>query len=134
MNFFFLFLHCFFDVFDNFRAILCTENNADTLDDFYLFRCDLRITAADSENRMRIFPVCTADNLAAFAVAETRHRAGIDDISIRLLTKRNDFMPFLLKETFHRFGLELIDLAAKRHKSNLQSYLRVLPFKICFAF
>ena len=81
---------------------------------------DLRIAAADGDDRSRIRPMGTADDLTALAVSEARDGTRIDDVDVRRLVKRNNAIAALFEQPFHRLRLELIDLAAKCRKRCLQ--------------
>ena len=110
--------HCLLHIVDDLCAFLRPDDDAHALECANLLWRNLRIAAADRDTGARIRPCRAADDLARLAVAQMRHRAGIDDIDICGFLERHDIVAARAEQPLHGFRFKLIDLAAERHECN----------------
>ena len=110
--------HCLLHIVDDLRALLRPDDDAHALERTDFIRRDLRIAAADSDAGARVRPCRAADDPARLAVAQMRHRAGIDNIDVRTFLERHDIVAARAEQPLHGFRFKLIDLAAERHECN----------------
>ena len=98
------------------RALLRPDHHPHPFECTDLLGRDLRVAARHRNAGSGIRTRCAADQLARLAVAQMRHRARIDNVHIRRRLKRHNLIAACAEQPLHRLRLELVHLAAERHK------------------
>ena len=78
-----------------------------------VLRAQLGITAAHTDNRPGVLLLQTADKLAGFPSAFCRDSTGVDDDSVRCLSRCSRHMPAGQENGLHRLCFILIDFASE---------------------